>query len=119
MIEIAPIAAGFLGGGGLVGILHIITRRRILTAQSRSVEVRGELQLVGGAMDLVEQLRIEVRRQADSHQAEIESLKSRLSRLETENHTLEQENRELRARCTSLEQQIHALQLKGAAEKGD
>lgn len=116
MSDIAiAIISGVLSGGGLSGILHVVSRRRLTAAQGRSLEVRGELQLVGGAMDMVEQLRTEVRRQAQGHRDEIEKLKERLSRLEQENEALEAENQQLRARCTSLEEKIRALQAAQAA----
>lgn len=97
-------------GGGVAAVaLTLVAKRRLFRAQGRSVEVRGELQIVDAAKGIMDELRTELHRQADSHRAEIDRITARLTRIEAENVGLERENHELRARCTSLEDQLRAI----------
>lgn len=111
--QISTIAGSLVGGGAITAFFGWLSNRRKNAANGRSVEIRGELQIVDSAITLVATLREDLTRlSARVEQVENRNrkLEGKIESLENENAALEQkvsslthQNDELRERCTALE----------------
>lgn len=110
---VASLMWGMLGGGTLSALLAAWLARRKIQALGRSIEVRGELQVVDAAVKVARQLREDLERvthrveSVEERNRELEALVSSLRRdnlnLQVRLKQLERENGDLRRRCARLE----------------
>ena len=59
-MDFIPLIAAALGGSGIVGLASVLVSRRKIDAESRAVQVKGELEIVNVASELVATLRDEM-----------------------------------------------------------
>lgn len=96
--QVYTIAAALLSGGGLATILAYVANRRKNNAVGRSVEIKGELQIVDSAVALVTTMREDIQR-----------LSTRLEQLELRNQRLDERVRDLTQTNSSLSEQVAHL----------
>lgn len=104
---VITIGASLIGGGGIAGVIGVWLSRKKKHAEGRSIEIKGELQIVDSALKVAETLRedlirltarvSELETRNDTLQAEIDGLERQLQTLKLENGQLRQENERLRA----------------------
>ena len=99
------IALAIIGGGGVTGVLTALLTKRKHSAEGRSLEVKGELQIVSAATEVVEMLK-----------EDLKDIRKRLDELERENRELKKkvgvlkiENKRLSERCENLEKENERL----------
>lgn len=110
--QVYTIAAALLSGGGLATILAYVANRRKNNAVGRSVEIKGELQIVDSAVALVTTMREDIQRlSARLEQLELRNqrLDARIEGLENENQTLEERVRDLTQTNSSLSEKVAHL----------
>ena len=110
--QLGTVAAALFSGGGLATILAFIANRRKNNAVGRSVEIKGELQIVDSAVALVTTMRDDIRRlNARLEQVETRNqrLDARIESLENENRTLEERVRDLTQTNASLSEKVTVL----------
>ncbi len=101
------------GGSGLTAVISYWSLRKKNLADARSVEIKGELQVVGAATELVEVLREDLKR-LHERVRELEDknkeLREEMDDLRKENRELHRdveevrtENQQLKWRCDNLE----------------
>ena len=86
-----------LSGGTITAAVTAILLRRKHAAEGREIEVKGELQIVDGAVDVVKLLR--------------EGLELQHVELTSQIRKLEKENKSLKDRCRALENENELLRL--------
>jgi predicted RNase H-like nuclease (RuvC/YqgF family) len=112
--QIITIVGSILGGGTITAFFGWLSNRRNNAATGRSVEIKGELQIVDSAITLVATLREDLKRLSEriEHvENRNRNLESTIEGLENENVALEKkvlslthQNDELRRRCDALEE---------------
>lgn len=111
--QFSTIVGSLAGGGALTAFFAWLSNRRKNSASGRSVEIRGELQIVDSAITLVTTLREDLARlsaRVETVENRNRKLEGKIESLENENAALEQkvlsltrQNDELRERCSALE----------------
>ena len=96
-----------LSGGTITAAVTAILLRRKHAAEGREIEVKGELQIVDGAVDVVKLLREELDRITER----VEGLELQNVELTSQIRKLEKENKSLKDRCRALENENELLRL--------
>ncbi len=99
MNDLVSLIGVLVGGGGIGAVIVAYIRKPVTKAEGREVEVRGELQIIGAATQIVGELREELRR-----------LSLRVEALERENINLRSENARLLQNQIQLEEELKHLQ---------
>ena len=110
--QVYTIAAALFSGGGLATILASIANRRKNNAVGRSVEIKGELQIVDSAVALVTTMREDIGRlnaRLEQVEARNQRLDARIEGLENENRLLEERVLDLTRTNAALSEQVSIL----------
>lgn len=114
------VIAALVGGGSISAIIVGLISRKKTKAETRVLEVTGDVKIVDAAMGFVEKLQEDMERmdeRLETMETEKDVLEVRIGRLAQENvelrskiERLEWDRDRLRERCTSLEQERGELQ---------
>lgn len=110
--QVLTIGGSLLGGGGLTALLAYFANRRKNNAVGRSVEIKGELQIVDSAVALVQTMRSDIDRlntRLEQVETRNQRLDARIEGLENENRSLEAKVRELTVTNLSLQTKVSSL----------
>lgn len=100
------VLATIIGGGGLAGLVSALISKRKVKAESRNLEIKGELAIVGAANELVTMLKEEVSRLQERMTHNEESIRA----LREENHRLRHEVSELKAENFRLRERLKQVE---------